>query len=610
MCGIVGCVGVEHATEFVTNGLVDLKYRGYDSAGVGWVDEAQAEIQHHKAMGSPENLRDGFPQNLATLAIGHNRWATHGGKTKPNAHPHYSTKLDVMSVANGVIENYKDLRAELVEGGARFTSQTDTEVLPHLISYYRNEGASREEAVILARSRVTGSFAMLAVFRDDEALYATSVGASLMIGTDPVNKRSYAASDTSVFAEIDPKVLTLENNDLAILRASGVTLINTESRKPSLRKFEKLNAGYEKASLGNFKHWMLKEIHDTPDTVRSAISGRVLPDERIIKLGGLQEVREKLRTTERFILLGSGTSFHAALVGERLLGELSGIPAQARLASDFKDRKDPIERNTAAIALSQSGETADTLRALEKAGEHGMLRLGVINAPGSAVDRITDAGVHCRAGKEVSVASTKAFVSQVAVMAEVALAIGNHTSELQQTIAEELTTLPQKIEQILLDTDAIQAAAKAYAHYQNFLYIGRGYEYASALEGALKLKEVTYINALGCEAGEMKHGTLALIDEDFPTFAIATDSELYEKTVSNIEEIKSRDGARVIALANEGNKGITDHVDDVIYVPKTTEQLQPILNAVAMQLFAYYVGIARGVNIDQPRNLAKSVTVE
>ena len=613
MCGIVGCVGHNNAVGFVADGLETLEYRGYDSCGLAYPGEDNLEVK--RALGVVDNLRSRIPDDAsrAQTAIGHTRWATHGGVAIDNTHPHTDAEKQIAIVHNGVIENHGILRQELIDGGYNFRSKTDTEVIPHLLDYYLKEKGSPELAFKSALGRLVGAYAVLACFEEEpDSIYAARVGSPLVLGLG--DHEAFAASDPSVLAGNTDKVIFLEDHEAAILKPDDYKIMHLKNGTNTTRQPENLEDTFEAAELGDFPHYMIKEIHDSPEVIRAAISGRVLPERGIVRLGGLESKKEEIKRIERLLIVACGTSYHAGLVGERLIEEVAGIPVEVQLASEFKYRSEPFEHGTAILAISQSGETSDTIGALEKAAEFGMPKLGVINTPGSTIDRLTDAGVHCRAGKEVSVASTKAFTSQVAVLAEIAMSIGNRSSEHKQELMEELVNLPQKIEEILEDTTAIQEAAKKYSRSKNFLYIGRGYEHASALEGALKLKEISYIHAEGCGAGEMKHGTLALIDEDFPTFAIATYGSVFDKTASNIEEIKARNGP-VIALATKGNKKIQDMVDknkidDVIYVPNSLEQTQPILNGIAMQLFAYYVAVEKGLNVDRPRNLAKSVTVE
>ncbi len=610
MCGIVGCVGHEGAASYVVDGLETLKYRGYDSAGVAMAAEKRLEV--YKVLGEPAGLLTELPEEAAevTTAIGHTRWATHGRVSLPNTHPHTNQAGTIAVVHNGTIENHHELRKQLESEGISFSSETDTEVIPHLLDYFIDQGMEPGEAFTTTMRQLVGAYAVLGMFADQpETLYAARLASPLVVAGR--GSEHFAASDQSVLVGRTDRAVFADDHEIFELSDKGYRSWDLRKGMLTTRSQQPLSEAIERATKGEFPHFMLKEIHDSPETVRAALSGRVKPDERLVKLGGLESphIQEKLRRLERLIVVACGTSYHAGLIGERLIEEVAGLPVEVQLASEFKYRQEPYPSDTAVLAISQSGETADTLAALHKARDYGLLTLGINNTPGSSIDRDTDAGLHCRAGQEVSVASTKAFVSQVTVLAELALSLGRQSNELRQPLMDELIALPAKLEAILQDQSAIQAAAKKYARARNFLYIGRGYEHVSALEGALKLKEISYIHAEGCSAGEMKHGTLALIDEDFPTMAIATNSPVYEKTVSNIQEIKAR-GGPVIALATEGNQSIGEIVDDVLFVPKSLEQTQPILNAVVLQLFAYHVAVEKGENVDQPRNLAKSVTVE
>lgn len=616
MCGIAGCVGHHNAVGFVAEGLTTLEYRGYDSAGVAYPALEAPKLEIVKAAGSVSKLIAQIPPEAeaATTAIGHTRWATHGEPTIENAHPQ-GRKIAV--VHNGTIENHSDLKKELRSLGYAFDSETDTEVIPHLFDYYLREGQEPDKAFTNTIRRLVGAYAILAL-RDEEpdTIYAARKGSPLVLGVK--GSQRFAASDPRVLRLRTRWVDFMEDHELARLSSDEKYETWHIKGRQTTRSPQELGDDYEVADKGEFPYFMLKEIYEAPQTVRAAVSGRLHPEKENeqdkIKLGGLEdlEIQDKLEQTERIAIVGCGTSYNAGLIGKRLIEEVAGIPVEVDIASEFQYAPTILGHNTAVVAITQSGETSDTIGALEKAKAAHLLTLGINNSPGSTIDRMTDAGVHCRAGAEVSVASTKAFVSQVTVLAELALALGKgnaKTSELRQQLMEELAALPEKIEQILENAQAIEAAAKKYANYKNFLYLGRGYEHPSAIEGALKLKEISYINANGLPSGEMKHGTIALIDEEFPTFAIATNGSVYEKTLSNIQEIKARRGP-VIALATEGNDTIKDLVDDVLYVPVSIEQTQPILNAVAMQLFAYYVAVEKGYNVDRPRNLAKSVTVE
>lgn len=608
MCGIAGCVGHEQAPSFVAESLKALEYRGYDSAGIAYPGENSLEIL--KCIGPPSGLDQHIPENDKEIstAIGHNRWATHGGVSILNTHPHANEAGTIAVVHNGTIENHSELRKELIELGYNFTSETDTEVIPHLIdSLYRKQGEP-EAAITEAVNKLVGAYAVLALFKDfPEAIYAASKGSPLVLGVN--GGEHFAGSNQRAFNGITKKLVPLEDEEVAELSTGGYKIWHSKKGTDIRRKPTESDYKAESTSLEEFPHYMLKEIYDAPETVRAAIAGRVQPKEGLVKLGGLEDVKEQLKESQKIVIVACGTSYHAGLIGERLIEDIAEMPVDVQLASEFKYRNEPLERDTAVIAISQSGETADTIAAINKAREYGLLALGVNNSPGSTLDRITEAGVHCRAGQEISVASTKAFISQVAVLSEIALALSKRGNTLHRPLMNELAVLPDKIEKILQDTTEVQNIAKKYAHSKNFLYIGRGYEHANAREGALKLKEISYIHAEGIEAGEMKHGTLALIDEEFPTMAIATDSPTYDKLISNIEEIKARKGP-LIALASEGNYGISELADDVLYVPKSLEQTQSVLNAIIMQLFAYYVAVEKGLDVDKPRNLAKSVTVE
>lgn len=612
MCGIAGCVGHEHATKFVADSLEVLENRGYDSAGIAYPVPGGLEVvKALKDFGGVGYLKDHpkITENEATTSIGHTRWATHGKKTIPNSHPHTNQDNTIAVVHNGIIENHSKIRSELEYDGYRFSSETDTEVIPHLLDRYLKETGSPDEAFQKTVARLAGSYAILALFSDSpDALYAAKLSSPLVLGVN--GGEHFAASTPNVITDKTKKFILLEDKEIAKISTDGYRSWHLESGSETTRKPTLIEDVNEKAELGDFPHFMLKEIYDAPQTVLDATRGRVREEENTVKLGGLEDYKEQLRRTERIVIAACGTSYHAGLIGQRMIEEIAGIPVEVHLASEFKYKNEPAsdERETALIAISQSGETADTIEAIKKAREQGMLALGINNTPSSTIDRMTDAGVHCNAGEERSVASTKAFISQVAVLAEVAMALRSHPNQ-PHPLKDELLVLPDKINKILQDTSIIENVAKKYAHSKNFLYIGRGYEYASAMEGALKLKEISYINANGLAAGEMKHGTIALIDEDFPSFAIATDGPLYEKTLSNIQEIKASNGP-VIVLANEGNSEISQLADDVLYVPKSLEPTQPILNGIAMQLFAYYVAVEKGLDVDRPRNLAKSVTVE
>jgi glucosamine--fructose-6-phosphate aminotransferase (isomerizing) len=615
MCGIVGYVGEKsHAIKIVVEGLRTLEYRGYDSAGVAYVPKSQKTLAVVKQTGRVDALvRElGEPLPLSEMAIGHTRWATHGKPTVTNAHPHFNTAKTIMAVHNGIIENYADLRAHLQKKGYIFASETDTEVVPHLIDFYFRENGEKDfaGAVQEALLQLRGAYGLLVMSTHAPGkLFAARLGSPLVLGV--VAKGSYiVASDPAALLAHTKDVVYLNDHEyVEINLGGGYTIFDFENATAVERTIETLSYDAAEASLGEYPHFMLKEIYEAPQTIRAAALGRVRAEAGFVKLGGLQEVADQLRYIDRVVIVACGTASYAGMLGEYALEELAGVPVEVQIGSEFKYRKEPFSRSTALLVVSQSGETADTIAALKKVENYGVLKLGVVNAIGSTIARMTDAGVYCHAGPELAVASTKAFLAQYTVLLEIALSLSDGRSELYKALLAELDTVPQKAEQVLTQAKAIKKIAEKYAHYRDFLFIGRGYQYPTALEGALKLKEISYIHAEGYAAGEMKHGPLAMIDENFPTFAIATDSDLIEKTYSNIEEIRARKG-KVIAIASEGNEQIKNLADEVIYVPKTMEQTAPLLAAIVTQLFAYYVAVQKGLDVDRPRNLAKSVTVE
>jgi glutamine---fructose-6-phosphate transaminase (isomerizing) len=613
MCGIVGYIGTsKNGTDVVLDGLAALEYRGYDSAGVAFFEKDKS-IFVDKKVGRVQILRDSLEQANKTeksnAAIGQTRWATHGSPSQINAHPHYNTDKTIAVVHNGIIENHQELREHLKNQGYVFLSETDTEVIPHLIDYYTRESKTFQQAIEKALSKLRGAYAILVMAaKEPDTLYAARLSSPLVIG---IKKDAiFIASDATALIEHTKEVIYLNDYELATLDRNGTYKIKDYKRSlHTTRETETLDYDAETSQLGNFPHYMLKEMHEAPATIRAATQGRIRLTDNTVKLGGLESVADQLKYIDRIIIVACGTSYYAGLVGEYLIEELAGIPVEVQLASEFKYRNEPLSRGTAVIAISQSGETADTIAALKKVENYGILRLGVVNAVGSTIARITDAGVYCHAGPEQAVASTKAFIAQVSVLTLIALHLSQGKTPLFKPVLQELAALPAKTESVLEQADTIKTFAKKYKGYRDFLFIGRTYGYPCALEGALKLKEVSYIHAEAYAAGEMKHGPLAMIDENFPTFAIATDSPLLEKTLSNIQEIKAREG-KVLAIATEGNKTVKQLVSDIIYIPSSLEQTQPILVALAEQLFAYYVAVANGHDVDRPRNLAKSVTVE
>jgi glucosamine--fructose-6-phosphate aminotransferase (isomerizing) len=608
MCGIVGYIGSKSGTDVVLKGLEALEYRGYDSAGMAFVDGNTNQVfkQIGRVSGLEEIIEQEKPE--AGLVIGHTRWATHGGVTVQNAHPQYNNDQSIFVVHNGIIENFAELRTKLEAEGYSFNSQTDTEVVPNLIDYYLKQFTSFEQAFEAALNDVRGAYSIVAIStKEPDTLYAARLSSPLVVGVG--EGENYLASDASAIMEHTKKVIYLDDYDVAVITKQKVSVHNLKDDKRAEPKAELLDYDNEQVLLEDYPNFMLKEIHEAPATIRSATLGRSLPDQNLVKLGGLESVLGQLKYIDRIVIVACGTSYYAGLVGEYLIEELAGIPVEVQLASEFKYRDEPFSRSTALLAISQSGETADTIAALKKVEDFGVLRLGIVNAVGSTIARMTDAGVYCHAGPEKAVASTKAFIAQVTVLTQIALHLSDGSSPRFKPLLKELDALPDKAKKVLETADDIKRIAEKYKDYRDFLYIGRHNAYPSALEGALKLKEISYLHAEAYAAGEMKHGPLAMIDEDFPSFAIATDSPLLEKTYSNMQEIKAR-GGPIVAIATEGNKDITKLCDDVLYVPEAPLEVQPILHAIVTQLFAYYIAIARGYDVDRPRNLAKSVTVE
>lgn len=609
MCGIVGFVGKDSALKPVLDGLEALEYRGYDSAGIAGFDKNNTIYK--KQVGSVVNLRKDLTATDSTsksIAIGHTRWATHGEPSITNAHPHSNTDQSIFVVHNGIIENYQEIKAQLQKKGYKFSSDTDTEVIPHLIDWHLKKAKTFEKAFTNALGELRGAYAIAAIYRDDpDHLYAARLSSPLVIG---VGKNCYyVASDATAILSSTKKVIYLDDYDLVRISAEELDIQNLKRKEKVTHTEHLLDFNNEEAKLGGYDHFMLKEIHDAPATVISSSRGRAKPESNTIRLGGLNSVEQQLKFVDRIVIVACGTSYYAGMIGEYLIEELSGIPVEVQLASEFKYRHEPFSRGTAVLAISQSGETADTIAALKKVEAYGVLRLGIVNVVGSTIARITDAGVYCHAGPELSVASTKAFIAQVTILLEIALYLSKGKTKEFKSLLKEISALPDKINEILADSENIRRVAKKYSGYREFLYIGRGYGYPTALEGALKLKEISYIHAEGYAAGEMKHGPLAMIDKDFPTFAIATKSDVTEKTYSNIEEIKARKGP-VVAIGTKGDKNLPKLTDDVLFIPDTPVQTQSILIAVVVQLFSYYVAIEKGLNVDRPRNLAKSVTVE
>ena len=610
MCGIVGYVGRGNALSPVITGLQNLEYRGYDSAGVAFcTDNTIRSVKQAGRVQALESELAGLKQIKPNTAIGHTRWATHGAPTKNNAHPHSNSSKTIFVVHNGIIENHEEIRAMLQKQGYNFVSHTDTEVVPHLIDYFYKKFERMDKAFEVAIRELKGAYAIvMTTSHEPHKIYAAKLSSPLCIGIG--KDANMVGSDASAVADAAQKIIYLEDYELAIIERKSYRIKNFIKKQPVNRAPETIVLEDVAASKGHYAHYMLKEIHEAPKTIQNAILGRIKLETNQIKLGGIESVANQLKHIDRIIIIACGTSYYAGLVGEYLLEEIANIPIEVQLASEFKYRKEPLTANTAVLAISQSGETADTIAALKKVESSGVLKLGIVNAPGSTIARITDAGIYCHAGPEISVASTKAFIAQSSVLALLALWLGKGYTSLYKPLLTELAHLPKKAEEVLTLAPHVQKIAKKNAHHRDFMYLGRAYEFPMALEGALKLKEISYIHAEGYAAGEMKHGPLALIDTSFPTFALAASPTLFEKTASNLQEVKARNGKIIAVTTKKHIPQLKDLADDIITIPEASDQLLPLLEAIVVQLYAYYTALELGHDIDKPRNLAKSVTVE
>ena len=613
MCGIVGYIGNRAAYPIIIQGLKRLEYRGYDSAGIALLN---SELHLTKTKGKVADLEAKAEQNHrpGTLGIGHTRWATHGVPNDVNAHPHTSNSGRLVLVHNGIIENYESLRSYLTDQGFSFSSETDTEVLLNLIEHIQiTQGLKTGKAVQIALNQVVGAYA-IAVFdkeRPKEVVVA-KLGSPLAIG---LGKDEYfIASDASPFIEYTNRSIYLEDNEMAVINQDkGLKMYAIPDNSRVDPHIQELQLSLEKIEKGGYDHFMLKEIYEQPNAIIDTFRGRLHRDEQQILLSGLEEYKEVFEKANRIIIVACGTSWHAGLVGEYLFEDAARIPVEVEYASEFRYRNPVIYTDDVLIAISQSGETADTLAAIKLAKEAGAFVFGICNVVGSSIARAADTGAYTHAGPEIGVASTKAFTTQITLLMLICMRLGqirgSLTPEEFGRVAEELEKLPKSIETVLQSEKAIQKIAKSYHEASNFLYLGRGYNFPVALEGALKLKEISYIHAEGYPAAEMKHGPIALIDKNMPVVVIATNKGHYEKVVSNIQEIKSREG-KIIAVVTKGDKSVKALADHVIEIPEVTESLTPILASVPLQLLAYHIAVMRGCNVDQPRNLAKSVTVE
>ena len=619
MCGIVGYIGEKQAVPIIMNGLKRLEYRGYDSAGIAAMTNGsgngQTSLQFLKRAGKGVDLEMLTALNPmeTTLAIGHTRWATHGEPTDLNAHPHQDHTGSIALIHNGIIENYSAIRQKLLRNGITFVSATDTESLVQLISKFYEITNDLTSAVRLALHEVDGTYGIAVISKDEpDKLIAARRGSPLVIGIG--EGEYFVASDASAIIGHTRHVVYLEDEEMAVLTRSGYEIKTIKDVDAVVeREVQEITFDIEQIEKGGFAHFMLKEIHEQSQTIMDSMRGRLLRDRGTAKLGGLREVMNVLNSARRIIITACGTSWHAALVGEYMLEQYARIPVEVEYASEFRYRNPIMNEDDVVIVISQSGETADTLAALREAKNKGATVIGICNVVGSSIARDTHAGVYTHAGPEIGVASTKAFTAQLVVLSLLTLLLGRNRGfidhEKGKEITEELLRIPEKVKEIFKHTAQIEALAKQYYNSSNFLYLGRGYNFPVALEGALKLKEISYIHAEGYPAAEMKHGPIALIDENMPVVFIAPMDGIHDKVVSNIQEVRARKG-NVIAICNEDDEEIEQLAQHVIPVPSTLDFLTPLLTSIPLQLLAYYFAVMRGCNVDQPRNLAKSVTVE
>jgi len=612
MCGIVAYLGERQAYPILINGLYRLEYRGYDSAGIAIINGNLNLYKRRGKVADLENFVKG-KDIQGNIGIAHTRWATHGEPTDENAHPHFSQSHDLSIIHNGIIENYKTLKEELVRRGYVFSSQTDTEVLIHLIEDIRkNEDVDLVEAVRIALNQVVGAYAIAVIDKNNrDLMIAAKKGSPLVVG---IGKDEFlVASDATPIVEHTNKVVYLEDEEMAILERGKDIEIKTIGNIRKTAYVQELEISLEALEKGGFDHFMLKEIYEQPHSVSESMRGRLYPQKGIVTLGGILNYEQKILNAKRIIMVACGTSWHAALVGEYLLEELLRVPVEVEYASEFRYRKPIIDEDDVVIAISQSGETADTLAAIKMAKEKGATILGICNVVGSSIARETDAGSYTHAGPEIGVASTKAFTAQVTILTMMAIRLaykkGKLTKSQHQFYLDELEKIPGKIEEALKVNNLVQQIAFEFKDARNFLYLGRGINFPVALEGALKLKEISYIHAEGYPAAEMKHGPIALIDAEMPVVVVAPKKGIYEKVVSNIEEVKARKGV-IIAVVTQGDKQVRSLADHVIEIPETDEIFTPLVATIPLQLLAYHIAVMRGCNVDQPRNLAKSVTVE
>ncbi len=610
MCGIVGYVGARESLPILLEGLKRLEYRGYDSAGIAV--QIGDRLEMRKAAGKIRVLEERLNGNgvVGTTGIAHTRWATHGEPNDVNAHPHTDCTGRLALVHNGIIENFGVLKSALLAEGHKFTTETDTEVLAHLIEKHMRRGLKLEQAVGAALRTVEGTYGIAVVSADEPGvIVGARNGSPLVVGI--ADGEYFLASDVAPIVEHTRQVVYLDDGEMAVMSRAGFRTATIE-HEPIDKQVHEVDWDLAQIEKGGFDHFMLKEIVEQPESVRNSMRGRLQTAEGLARLGGLNLTPEEMRDIRRIIIIGCGTSWHAGLIGEYMLEEYARIPVEVEYASEFRYRNPIVDEGTMVLVISQSGETIDTLAAMREAQRKGARARGIVNVVGSTIARESDGGVYIHAGPEIGVASTKAFTSQVTVLSLLTLVLGRQRAmslETGVTIARALEAIPSQIERILERDDAVRKVADLHAGHNNFIYLGRGYNFPVALEGALKLKEISYIHAEGYPAAEMKHGPIALIDEQMPVVFICTRDAAYEKVMNNMMEVRARRG-HIVAVATEGDDDVVRLADHVIYVPQTVPALQPILSVVPLQLLAYHVAVARGCDVDQPRNLAKSVTVE
>ena len=614
MCGIVAYIGKEQAFPIILKGLKRLEYRGYDSAGIALINQDQLNV--FKKAGKVSNLEEFMlhQDHSGNSGIGHTRWATHGAPTDTNAHPHVSMDGSIALIHNGIIENYNALKQELIRQGYVFKSETDTEVLVHLVDFIsKKENVWFGEALRLALLNVVGAYAIVAISKNfPDQMVAARKSSPLVVGIGE-NGDFYLASDATPIVEYTKRVVYLEDEEIAVIKLGEELKIYNISDQEKTPYIQQLELELEALEKGGYEHFMLKEIHEQPRSIHDCFRGRLNSSEGWVSLGGLKEYEQKMIQAKRLVIVACGTSWHAGLVGEYLIEELARINVEVEYASEFRYRNPIISEEDVVIAISQSGETADTLAALELAKSKGATILGICNVVGSSISRITDAGSYTHAGPEIGVASTKAFTAQVTILSLLALSLAHKKGTISESefriLIAELEAIPEKVQRVLENNAHIEKIALEFKDVTNALYLGRGSLFPVALEGALKLKEISYIHAEGYPAAEMKHGPIALIDENMPIFVIATQGNSYEKVVSNIQEVKARKG-KIIAIVTEGDEHLKEIADYHIEIPKSHEFFVPILATIPFQLISYHIAVMRGCNVDQPRNLAKSVTVE